>query len=50
MILLSKNSAFTLQKDCFYIPKAMLFASGLNCKQKEIIALFIQNKIVFYRI
>jgi len=50
MILLSKNSAFTLQKDCFYTPKAMLFASGLNCKQKEIIALFIQKKIDFYRI
>lgn len=24
MILLSKNSAFTMQKDCFYTPKAMI--------------------------
>lgn len=50
MILLSKNSAFTMQKDCYYTPKAMLFASGLNCKQKEIIALIMQNKIAFYKI
>lgn len=50
MILLSKNSAFTLQKDCNYTQKAMFFASGLNCKQKEIIALFIQKKIAFYKI
>ena len=50
MSLYRKSSAFTMQKDCYYTPKAMLFASGLNCKQKEIIALFIQKKIAFYRI
>jgi len=28
MILLSKNSAFTLQKDCYYTAKTMLFELG----------------------
>lgn len=50
MSLHRNSGAFTMQKDCYYAPKAMLFASGLNCKQKEIIALFIQKKIAFYRI
>ena len=36
MILLSKNSAFTMQKDCFYTPKAMLFASGLTVNKKRL--------------
>lgn len=43
MILLSKNSAFTLQKDCFYTAETMLFELDWTANKKEIIALVIQK-------